>query len=133
MIDAFNAVLPELPELKKKLNTIRKQRGYVPALDGRPLYIRSPHMTLVSLMQGDEAVAMEMSMCRANDTIHKLGLDAEQLMYYHDEFEWEVSDDHALKVGELLEEAIAWPAKYLNLNVALAGTSKIGNNWAEVH
>lgn len=133
VIDAFYNVLPELPDLKKQLNSKRKALGYVPALDGRPLYIRSPHMVLVSLMQGDEAVAMEYSMCWAEREVKRRELDASQLIYYHDEFEYEARDDHAEECGRVLEEAIAWPTGILNLNVPLTGSASIGSNWAEVH
>lgn len=133
VIDAFNNVLPELPDLKNILNSIRRDKGYVPALDGRPLYIRSPHMTLVSLMQGDEAVAMEYSMCWLDREIKRRGFDAHQLIYYHDEIQMEARSDQADQVGKTMEEAIAWPGDILGLNVPLTGSYSKGESWADSH
>lgn len=131
--DAFENVLPEMATLKSMLRNELRNQGYLSAIDGRPIYIRSPHMALVSLMQGDEAAAMEMSMCWADAQVRKLGLDAFQLIYYHDEYEYESSEADAPAVAQVLEQGIAWPSKYLGLTVPLTGSADIGNNWAEVH
>ena len=133
VIVAFQKVLPELPDLKQKLNAQRKQLGYVPAFDGRPLYIRSPHMTLVSLMQGDEAAAMEATLCWQDREFKKRGLDAKQLIYYHDETVVEAPNEQCPAVAQTMEEAIAWPSEFYGLNVPLTGSASIGRNWGEVH
>lgn len=131
--ESFFEVLPELPELKQYLQAELRRDGYVRGIDGRPIYIRSPHMVTVSLMQGDEAIAMEMSMVYADKLIHGRGLDAHQLIYYHDELDWEASQIGAEEVGQCLEKAIAWPSSYLGLNIELTGSASIGDTWAEIH
>jgi len=129
----FFTVLPELPELKSSLQGELRRQGYITAIDGRPIYIRSPHMVLVSLMQGDEAAAMEMSMCYADNLIKKQGLASRQLIYYHDELDYEAKQQEAQETAICLEKAIAWPGEYLGLNVPLTGSASIGNNWSEIH
>lgn len=131
--NAFYRTLPQLPELKRKLVEEWKEKGYLSAVDGRPLYIRSPHMCLVTLVQGDEAAAMEMSMCYADKLISERKLDAHQLIYYHDEIEYEATYEDAPYVAKCMEAAIEWPSKYLSLKIPLTGSAVIGRNWAEVH
>jgi DNA polymerase-1 len=133
VMSALYALVPGLDGIKDVLISEIKQKGYVAAIDGRPLYIRSPHMALVSLMQGDEAAAMEMSMAWADAEIRKAGLDAHQLIYYHDELDYEAKDEQAHECGEILEASITWPGTYLGLNIPLIGESQYGQTWAEVH
>jgi DNA polymerase I-like protein with 3'-5' exonuclease and polymerase domains len=133
VMQALFEVLPEIFELKRILSGDLYNRGYISALDGRPIYIDSPHKALVDLMQGDEAVCMEMSMCKADMEVEKAGLEAYQLIYYHDELDWECRTGFEKELCVILEDAIAFPARHLKLRVPLEGEAKIGKNWGEIH
>lgn len=126
----FDAV-PGIVEIKKLLASEWKRNGYLRGLDGRRLYGNSAHSLLVWLMQLDEAISMEMAMCKAEALNREL--NAHQLIYYHDELDWESIIGEEKQVAKNLEESIAWSAKYLQMKVPLKGESKIGFNWADIH
>jgi DNA polymerase I-like protein with 3'-5' exonuclease and polymerase domains len=72
-------------------------------------------------------------MCHAAKNIADTGLDAHQLIYYHDEFDFECPPHQAIQLSALLEDSIAAASLFYRMNVPLKGESKIGNNWKEIH
>ncbi len=133
IMDKFLATLPKLGTLRINLLKELKAKGYITAIDGRKLFVRSNHMALCYLLQGGEAILMKVAICYANKWIRQEGLDAKQIGVMHDEYSFEVLDEHTVRVAFLLEEAIKQAGLLLGLKVPMAGKAAIGKNWFEVH
>ena len=132
LINAFLEGTPALQELRKKIKKMA-EKGSLPGLDGRRLYIRSPHKALNTLLQGAGAAVMKEALC-----ILVADLDAEKVPYKmlincHDEWQIETPTDYAEQVGKLGRRAIQDAGQRLGLRCPLDGEYKIGSSWAETH
>ena len=62
------------------------------------------------------------------------GRDYRLLLWVHDEWDYEAPTRELVQeVGDVLAEAIAEAGRRLGLNVPLAGETKIGLDWHDVH
>lgn len=108
-------------------------RKYLPSLDGRLLSTRKEYALLNTKLQGAGAIVMKYAMIIAHRTIKQRFPDAQGLIRYHDEEQWQCKPEHADEVGRLGVQSIEKAAKYLSLNVPVTGEYKIGNSWASTH
>jgi DNA polymerase I-like protein with 3'-5' exonuclease and polymerase domains len=113
-------------------------RGYLVALNGTKLRLRSRHMALASLLQAGEAVVMKEAMVLADQYLQRdggyaPGVDYAQVLWIHDEIQFTCHPDIADDVGGALCAAIVAAGEYFNLRVPLAAEAKIGDNWLETH
>ena len=122
--------LPSFKHLKDRVAGA-SAKGYLKALDGRKLYIRSEHAALNTLLQGAGAIVMKQALVILNDKIKDL--DAHFVANVHDEWQIEVREDQADEVGRLGVEAIIEAGKVLELKCPLDGEYKTGDNWSETH
>ena len=127
------AGLPRLGALIDGVTAAWRKRGFLIGLDGRKIFPRAKHMTLVYLLQGAEAILMKVATCYAFNWIKKLGLDAKMVAHVHDEYQWEVRDDQTEEVGKLLAKAIVKAGEFLGLNVPMGGDFKVGQTWMDTH
>lgn len=120
-----------------KLHRVEPMNGTVTGIDGRPIFIEHKHAVLVYMLQSDEAIQMTVAYCWFHSEMAKrgyeFGKDWGMLIWYHDEFQFEVRPDIATECAALAEESVAWAGRYLRMNVPHAGEAKIGLNWAETH
>jgi DNA polymerase I-like protein with 3'-5' exonuclease and polymerase domains len=68
-----------------------------------------------------------------DESIRKEKLDAKFVANVHDEWQIEVSEIHAQRVGELAVDSIKKAGIMLNLRCPLDGEYKIGDNWCQTH
>ena len=127
---SFISNLPSFKALKDRVAGA-SAKGYLKALDGRKLYIRSEHSALNTLLQGAGAIVMKQALVILNDKIKDL--DAHFVANVHDEWQIEVREDQADTVGKLGVEAIIEAGKVLELKCPLDGEYKAGDNWSETH
>ena len=132
LIDSFLRNTPSLKTLRDKVEKLAS-RGYLPGLDGRILFVRSAHAALNTLLQGAGAIVMKQALVLLDDGIRKERLDAKFVANVHDEWQMEVAEIHAQRVGELAVDSIKKAGIMLNLRCPLDGEYKIGNNWKETH
>ena len=130
--DKFLSNTPSLQKLRDNV-TIAAQRGYLKALDGRKVYVRSEHAALNTLLQSAGAIIMKKALIILEEYAKLWGLDYEFVGNIHDEFQVEVREDHAEEFGRLAVASIQAAGIQLNLRCALDGEYKVGNNWAETH
>ena len=102
-------------------------------MDGRPIFCNSEHKLVNYLVQSDEAIFMKYFYCMLWNAIQKEGLDAEFVLFYHDEVQLIVRDDHAQRVAELSGEMMVKAGTHLGITVPTEGDPVIGNNWRETH
>ena len=124
--------LPSFKILKDRVSGKAKS-GFVKALDGRRLTVRSEHSALNTLLQGDGAIVMKQALVILNDKIKNHGYDAKFVANVHDEWQIECHLDDAVAVGQAGVRAIKEAGCMLKLNCPLDGDYKVGENWSETH
>ena len=137
-----NKLLKNIPALGDLINRVRgfvERSGYIPGIDGRPIFIRSfegrylLHTALNALLQGSGSIVVKRGIVIANKEICKRCLDAQQVIFYHDEVQYDCLEEHANEVGEILRESFIKAGEYYKLRIPLDGEFKVGSNWAETH
>lgn len=132
LIDSFLDNTPSLKTLRSKVERLA-EKGTLPGLDERQLHIRSAHAALNTLLQSAGAIVMKQALILLNKKIQKEKLNAHFVANVHDEWQMEVVEEDAEKVGKMAVQAITEAGKVLGLRCPLAGEYKVGNNWAETH
>ena len=122
--------LPAFLSLKDRVAREAK-RGFVKALDGRKVFVRSEHAALNSLLQSAGSLVMKKALIIFNDKIKDLS--ANFVMNVHDEWQLEVDETIADTVGTLGVESIIEAGNAFNLNCPLDGEYNVGSNWSETH
>lgn len=107
--------------------------GYVRGLDGRKLYVRSPHSIVNMRFQSAGSIVVKTATLYLDKWVKSAKLRAFPVIHYHDEFQWEVHPEDVEEFQALAVKAFEQAGKYYKLNVPIVGTVKIGNNWAETH
>ena len=85
------------------------------------------------MLQANGSIVIKKWLVLVDKEIKSRGLDAVQVIYYHDECQWDCSEDCAEEVKQIAIDKIREAGEYYNLKIRLDGEAKIGNNWAETH
>jgi DNA polymerase I-like protein with 3'-5' exonuclease and polymerase domains len=132
LIDSFLRNTPALQALRSTVDKL-SDKGHLPGLDGRRLFVRSEHAALNTLLQGAGAIVMKQALVFLDESIRRNKLDAKFVVNVHDEFQLEVKEEHAQRVGFLAVESIRKAGRTLKLRCPLDGEYKIGDNWCQTH
>ena len=124
--------LPSFRSLRERVSAA-SQRGFLKGLDGRKIFVRSEHSALNTLLQSAGALVMKQALIILDESIKWYRLDAKYVANVHDEWQIEVAEKDAERVGELAVEAIKETATVFNLICPLDGEYTIGDNWSETH
>lgn len=112
-------------------------RGWFMALDGRVLACPSQHGALNDLLQSDGAILMKHAMVVSRELIipalGKPGTRWAQMLWVHDEIQYEAAPDAASSIGVLTAEAITEAGVRLGVRCRMDGDVKVGGNWCETH
>jgi DNA polymerase I-like protein with 3'-5' exonuclease and polymerase domains len=76
---------------------------------------------------------MKQALIILNAKIQKEKLNANFVANVHDEWQLEVSKDHAEKVGRYAVASIEEAGNVLGLRCPLTGEYRVGKSWAETH
>jgi len=128
----FLTNLPSLKNLKDKVQQAAR-RGFLKGLDGRKIYIRSEHAALNSLLQGGGAIVMKKGLSILANRLQLSSTPYKFVANIHDEWQIEVSECRANKVGQLAVQSIIDAGKHFNMRCPLDGEYKIGGDWSETH
>lgn len=131
----FLASTPGLEKLIKLVKEKAETRGYLIGLDGRKLYVRKAHAALNTLLQSAGAILSKQWMVECDDEIKRRGWehDVQQLIWYHDELQFDVVPHLAEEWGKLSVVCLKRAAEYFGIHVPIDGEFKIGSNWKECH
>lgn len=130
--DKFLKSLPSLRALLLKVQRIASS-GTVPALDGRRIRVRSEHAALNSLLQSAGALVMKRALVIAVDKLATYGYPYKLVAQVHDEFQVEVPEEYAERVGVVFRNSIREAGRQYEMRCPLEGEYMIGNTWAETH
>jgi len=130
--EKFLSNTPALANLRDRVGTAAN-RGYLTGLDGRRLWVRSPHAALNTLLQSAGAVVMKKALTILDEYAKIYNIQYKFVGNIHDEIQAEVREDQAQKFGWLAVECIKAAGVKLNLRCPLDGDFKIGETWAQTH
>ena len=90
---------------------------------------------LAGYLQNGESVIMKTANLRWRRELKGMSIPFMQINDVHDEWVTEHTGEleEAEEIGKVQCEAIEWAGEELGLYCPLAGETKIGRNWAEVH
>ena len=128
----FLANTPALVALKRKLKPYA-DKGYMPGLDGRKIWVRHQHAALNTLLQGAGAIVMKQALVIADKRLREAGIPPDFVLNVHDEFQMEADPEVANQAGLILVAAIVEAGVTLNLRCPLDGDFKVGKSWKETH
>ena len=124
--------LDNTPALKKLRRLVEQAstRGYIKALDGRRIYVRSTHSALNFLLQSAGAIIAK----RAWVIFHEnCKLPYKQVGVIHDELQLECDPEYADDIGKEVVKAMEATTEYYNLNCPITGEYQVGRSWNDTH
>ena len=137
--EAFAKGIKGLGELREKISKIWKStnhtqgEGWIPGLDGRPVFVPSDHQTLNYLLQSAEGITCKAAVSYAMQKIKEEGIDAQPRLFYHDEQAWICKPEDADKVGKILKDSFKIGPTWFDVNCMDGGDPCIGGSYADVH
>jgi len=129
----FFRSLPALGKLVETVKTTATQRGHLKGLDGRELPIRSPHAALNTLLQSAGAVVMKQALVILDEDIKAYNEPAHFVANVHDEWQLEVEEGSAERLGRRAVDAIRRAGDELGLRCPMDAQYSVGRTWADTH
>ena len=134
---------PGLKKLNDACISEAKSKGYITTLDGRKVYIRSPHSAMNALFQSAGSMvvkrAIQLGIIGDLDPVEylRLGMAGEldywQVLSQHDEIQVEVLPEQAEQFEEHILAAFLKAGESFDLSLPTPGDIKWGKNWAATH
>jgi DNA polymerase I-like protein with 3'-5' exonuclease and polymerase domains len=75
------------------------KNGWIMGLDGRKIFIRSPHACVNAKFQSGGSIVVKMATIFMNKWVKEAKLDAHQIIHMHDEIQWEVAPKDVEALG----------------------------------
>ena len=127
--------LNNTPALRKLRGDVRQRsdKGWLKGLDGRKLWIRSPHLALNTLLQSAGAIVMKQALILLEKYAIMYSIDYKFVLNVHDEIQSEVREDQAEQFGRLAVSCMQRAGEDFNLNCRLDGEYQVGDSWEETH
>jgi len=136
--ESFFSKLPGLAAAVKMIKREAK-RGWIEGLDGRRLFVRSPHSALNLRLQSDGAVLAKrwtlIAIDKLLDAGHQWGWDGDFVFmaFVHDEHQTAVKPHLRDYMKELMVQSAKEAGEFYNFGMEVAAESKHGINWSECH
>ena len=132
LIKNFMRNTPSLDKLSKKVLKFAA-KGYVPALDGRKVWVRSEHAALNSLLQSAGAIVAKQWLVCMTEKLKKQKIPYKLLAWVHDEVQLETTKEYGHVVGKIVTEAATKAGEVLNFRCPVAAEYRVGANWYDCH
>lgn len=132
LITKFLRGTPALQKLRDKVAK-HAEKGFMPGLDGRKLWVRSEHAALNTLLQGAGAIVMKKALIILDNNLKSAKIDAHFVANVHDEWQIEVKQGFEEQVGTMAVKAIEEAGKFYGLRCPLTGEWNAGLTWKETH
>ena len=123
---------PSFKSLRDRVQRAANKK-YLKGLDGRKQYIRNNHAALNTLLQGAGSIVMKKGLSMLTNRLELSMTPFKFVANIHDEWQIEVSECRANKVGTLAVQSIIDAGNHFNLRCPLDGEFKIGRDWSETH
>lgn len=132
LIKNFMRNTPSLDKLSKKVLKFAA-KGYVPALDGRKVWVRSEHAALNSLLQSAGAIVAKQWLVCMTEELRKQKIPYKLLAWVHDEVQLETTKEYGDIVGKIVTDAATKAGEMLNFRCPVAAEYRVGKNWYDCH
>ena len=130
--EAFINAIPGFAELLAQVRQ-KSMQGHIKAIDGRKIYVDSPHKGLNFLLQSSSGVLARRWLLIANQTIKEVGIRAHQLAFIHDEINFECDKKYIDELKFTLTHSAVEAGEYYKLRCPISADAQAGDNWSEVH
>ena len=135
--NGFIKAVPGFKDLLDKLGAIygstsKYGEGYIPSIAGNRIYVDSFHKLLVYLLQSCEKITCAAAVMLTMERLEAEGIPYIPLVFYHDEEDFMVPEEHAERAAEIGKQAFVDGPKLFGIEI-MDGEAKIGNSWYEVH
>lgn len=137
--ERFMKNLPAYAQVVRDVK-IWARSGYLPGLDGRKLFVRSPHSALNTLLQSDAALIAKKWVLMTRDSLEDMGWmqgwdgDFANLLWIHDEQQIASRGRDRANIVEATALTAAINAgKFFGYSCPIEAAGKSGSNWAETH
>jgi DNA polymerase I-like protein with 3'-5' exonuclease and polymerase domains len=129
------AFIEAIPGYGQLLEAVKKasEKGYIKAIDGRPIPVDSPHKSLNYLLQSSAAVIAKRWLHINHLHTKELNLCCSQLAFIHDEIQFECAPEHTKDLSTSLVLSSAEAGEYYRTRCPISAEAQTGKNWAEVH
>lgn len=107
--------------------------GWLPGLDGRKIYTRSPHSAFNAKIQGWGSEVVKMGIILNNREKIKRGVPQQQVSWVHDEWTSEVREDYVEESKYVAEQVVVSSGTFYSLSCQMSGQAKAGMSWKEIH
>ena len=130
----YDKAVPAFATLKKRLKNAYG-RGYIKAIDGRKLQIRSEHRCLSQLLQSCGAIVSKQWVMLTYDEIKKHhGKDAFIMGWIHDEMQIACRNNEVAEhVGNIARRMAEASGTSLGLKIGIAAEYSVGKTWCDTH
>lgn len=132
LIEKFLSSTPALKVLRNTVAT-HANKGCVPGLDGRKIWVRSEHSALNTLLQGAGAIVMKKAVVLLDEKLRKNKVWYGFCANVHDEWQIETRPETSELVGQLGVQSIQEAGEWFKLRCPLSGEYHIGNTWKDTH
>lgn len=124
-----------LSAFKKRITKFWKSTGgkYIVGIDGRRINIRSEHSIVNAAFQSAGSITVKVAAIYLDKWCRDLKINAQQVIIYHDEIEYEALKRDEEKLADLTTYAFKRAGEFLNIRVPITSTPIYGKNWEEVH
>lgn len=133
--DRFLETYKALKVFKENTIVNDAKRGYLIGIDGRKVKCDSEHHMLAVYLQNAEKIIMTHANWLWREAFLKEKIDFRQVNFVHDEWQTEIRGDDELIdwCARVQAASIKKAGEDLKLNCPLAGSYKVGFNWADTH
>lgn len=132
LIDNFLNNTPSLKKLKAKVDKL-SAKGFVPAIDGRKIWVRSEHAALNSLLQSAGAIIAKQWIVCFTDELKSKKIPYKLLAWVHDEVQLETPAEYGEIVGKIVADAATKAGEILKFRCPIAAEYRVGKNWHDCH
>jgi DNA polymerase-1 len=132
LIDNFMNNTPSLKKLKAKVDKLAA-KGYVPAIDGRKIWVRSEHAALNSLLQSAGAIIAKQWIVCFTEELKSKKIPYKLLAWVHDEVQLETPTEYGEIVGKIVAKAATTAGEVLKFRCPIAAEYRVGKNWYDCH
>lgn len=133
VLEVLREKFPGLIEARDAASNQAKEKGYVLGLDGRKNYCRSPHSAFNTKCQAWGSQLVKKGMILHHEYLKKANIPSVQIGWFHDEWTREQEEKYVEEVKYLALKAVNDSGHYYNIITEMAGTSKSGKSWLEIH
>lgn len=131
---------PCIPVLIDYIQWYATEHGYVPGIDGRQLRLRKDengklmtHKALNLLLQAAGSIVMKISDRWLVEQVKCENMNAHQVIFYHDEYQWTCHTKHVEHLRYLIDNSVRVAGEQLKMHCPLASDSKAGATWLQTH